>query len=144
MTNISELLNDKKTLLIFEHLTVEIHLWEIVRNDEGDIVTWKLVYANPPALKTWGQSSLEEIKGLTTDEIFGEGATKHYMHVVSKIINEGTPYSFQDYFPNIDKHFEFTSVPLGDYFITTGSDITEIVKKQGTGGCCIGPRGSGR
>jgi len=41
---------------------------------------------------------------------------------------EGVPHSFEDYFPNLDKHFRFTSIPLGDYFITTGSDITDIKK----------------
>ena len=130
MVDISKLLNDERTLLIFDQLTVEVHLWEIVRNDAGDIETWKLIYINPPALETWGRSSLEELKGMTTDEIFGSGATEHYKHVVAKIVREGCPYSFQDYFPNLGKHFQFTSVPLGEYFITTGSDITEFVENQ--------------
>ena len=80
--------------------------------------------ANPPTLKTWGRT-LDEIKGKTTDEIFGPGATEHYMPVVQKIMTEGVPHFFEDYFPNLDKHFRFTSVPLGDYFITTGADITQ-------------------
>lgn len=130
MISIAELISDKRTLLIFEHLTVEVHLWEIVHDSNGGIETWKLAYANPPALRTWGQPNLESIKGKTTDEIFGKGATKHYKHVVEKIIAEGSPYSYQDYFPNIDRYFHFTSVPLGDYFVTTGADITDIVLDQ--------------
>ncbi len=43
-------------------------------------------------------------------------------------MTEGVPLSFEDYFPNLDKHFRFTSVPLGEYFITTGADITSIKK----------------
>ena len=53
---------------------------------------------------------------------------QHYLSVVKKIMAEGVPHSFEDYFPNLDKHFRFTSIPLGDYFITTGSDITDIKK----------------
>jgi PAS domain S-box-containing protein len=39
---------------------------------------------------------------------------------------EGKPYSYEDYFPNLNKYFKFTTVPLGDHFITTGADITAI------------------
>ena len=115
---------------LFTNLTEEVHLWEIVRDDESGIKTWKLVDVNPPALNSWGRRSVEEIRGKTTDEIFGPGAKEHYMPVVQKIITEGTPYSFEDYFPNLDKHFRFTSVPLGNYFITTGTDITAMKKAQ--------------
>ena len=113
---------------LFTNMTEEVHFWEIVRNENGGIKTWRLVDANPPTLKTWGRRTVEEIRGKTTDEIFGNGATAHYMPVVEKIMTEGVPHSFEDYFPNLDKHFRFTSVPLGDYFITTGADITAIKK----------------
>jgi PAS domain S-box-containing protein len=49
---------------------------------------------------------------------------------VQKIMTEGIPYSFEDYFPSLDRHFQFTSVPIGDYFITTGADITSIKKAE--------------
>jgi signal transduction histidine kinase len=45
-------------------------------------------------------------------------------------MSEGASHSFEDYFPNLDKYFRFTSVPLGDYFITTGADITAIKKAE--------------
>ena len=115
---------------VYDNLTVEIHIWHIVRDDVGSIQTWRLVYVNRPALKTWGFKSLEEIKGKTTDEIFGTGSTEHYLEVVKKITEEHTPHSFTDYFEQIDKHFRFTSIPFGDYFITTGDDITEFVKER--------------
>ena len=58
------------------------------------------------------------------------GATEHYLPVVRKIMTDGVPLSFEDYFPNLDKHFRFTSVPLRDHFITTGTDITSIKKVE--------------
>ncbi len=114
---------------LFMNITEEVHFWKLIRDEEGRIKTWSLVDVNPPTLKTWGKA-LDEIKGRTTDEIFGPGATEHYMPVVQKIMTEGIPYSFEDYFPNLDRHFRFTSVPLGEYFITTGADITGIKKVQ--------------
>ena len=114
---------------LFENMTEEVHFWELALDGEGRIKTWRLVDANPPALKTWGKT-LDEVRGKSTDEIFGPGATDHYMPVVRKIMAEGVPYSFEDYFPQLDKHFRFTSVPLGDYFITTGADITSNKKAE--------------
>ncbi len=115
---------------LFENMTEEVHFWKLVRNGDGQIKTWRLVDANPPTLKSWGRKSVEEIRGKTTDEIFGPGATEHYMPVVQKVITEGVPHVFEDYFPNLDKYFRFTTVPLGDYFITTGADISGIKKAQ--------------
>ncbi len=114
---------------LFENITEEVHFWKLVRDASGGITTWRLVDANPPTLKTWGKT-LDEIKGKTTDEIFGPGASEHYMPVVRKIVEEGVPYSFEDYFPHLDKYFRFTSVPLGEYFITTGADITGLKKSE--------------
>ena len=108
----------------------EVHFWRLVRDADGKIITWRLVDANPPTLKTWGRSSVEEIRGKTTDEIFGPGAAKHFMAVVQKVMGEGEPIRTSDYFPNLGKFFRFTTVPLGEYFITTGADITAIKKAE--------------
>ena len=116
---------------LFLNMTEEVHFWKLVRDEEDRIQTWRLVDANPPTLKTWGKT-LDEIRGKTTDEIFGPGSTEHYLPVVQKIMTEGVPYVFEDFFPNLDRYFRFTSVPLGDYFITTGADITSIKKAEET------------
>jgi PAS domain S-box-containing protein len=115
---------------LFENMTEEVHFWRVVRDEIGNIKTWRLVDVNPPALKTWRRNSPEEIMGKTTDEIFGPGATAHYLPVVQKIMAEGVPHAFEDYFPHLDKYFRFTSVPMGDHFITTGADITDIKKAE--------------
>ena len=116
--------SEAKYRTLFENMAEEVHFWKLVRDEAGRIRTWRLVDANPAALKTWGRN-LDEIRGKTTDEIFGPGPTEQYMGMVQKIMAEGVPSSHEDYFPNLDKYFRFTSVPLGDYFITTGADITE-------------------
>ena len=115
---------------LFSNMAEEVHFWKLDRDEGGRIKTWRLVDVNPPALKTWGRLNVEEIRGKTTDEIFGPGSTEHFMPVVQKIMTEGTPYSYEDYFPNLNKYFRFTSVPLGEYFITTGADITDIKQNE--------------
>ena len=121
--------SEEKYHTLFTNMANEVHFWRLIYDDEGRIKTWRLVDANPPTLKSWGKT-LDEIKGRTADEIFGPGATDHYMAVVQKIMTEGVPYTYEDYSPNLNKHFRFTSVPLGEYFITTGSDITTKMKER--------------
>jgi signal transduction histidine kinase/CheY-like chemotaxis protein len=115
---------------LFTNMTEEVHFWQVVRDESGAIKTWKLLDANPPALRSWGRKTLDEIRGKTTDEIFGPGVAAHYKPIVRKVMSEGVPYSFEDCFPNLDKHFRFTTVPLGECFITTGADITAVKKAQ--------------
>ena len=40
---------------LFENMTEEVHLWRVVRDAKGEIETWRLVDANPPALLSWGR-----------------------------------------------------------------------------------------
>ena len=122
--------SEEKYRNLFENMAEEVHFWQLVRDEAGHIKTWRLVDVNPPALKTWGRQSAEEVRGKTIDEIFGPAATEHYRPVVQELFTAGVPYAFEDYFPNLDKHFRFTSVPFGEYFITTGADITPIKKAQ--------------
>ena len=115
---------------LFDNMAEEVHFWRLVRDDTGQIKTWRLVDANRPALRTWGRTTAAEIRGKTTDEIFGPGATEHYMPVVRKIFAEGRSHAYEDYFAVLDKYFRFTSVPFGEHFITTGTDITSDKKAE--------------
>ncbi len=130
MPDLSKVLAQEDVFIIFDNLIVEVHIWKIIRNSDGDIANWRLVYVNPVTLQTWGFGCVSEIIGKTTDEIFGAGASEHYLDVVKKIIEDEQPYKYLDYFPNLDKYFRFTSMPFGDYFITTGDDISQFVKDE--------------
>jgi len=119
--------SEEKYRNLFQNMTEEVHFWRLVRDEAGRIATWRLVDANPSALKSWGKT-LASIQDKTTDEIFGPGATAHYIDIVKTVMATGRPYGYEDFFPHLDKHFRFTTIPLGDYFITTGADITSIKK----------------
>ena len=109
---------------LFENMMHEVHLWKLVRDEQGAIKTWRLVEVNPAALKAWGKTR-QEIIGKTTNEIFSYDATKQFMPIVKKIFSEGTPYTWEAYFPPTDQFYHMTSVSFGEYFMSTGTDITE-------------------
>ncbi len=112
---------------LFISMTEQVHHWQLERDLSGEIRAWRLIDANPATLKAWGKT-LEEVQGKTADEILGPGATEHSMPVVQQIFASGDPHSLEDYFPHLDKYLSFTSVPMGESFITTGADITAIKK----------------
>lgn len=107
---------------LFENMTEEVHFWKLVRDERGEIKTWRLVDINPAGLKGWGKTRAEVV-GKTADEIF-PGATAHFMPIVLKTFAEGVPHLWESYFPGLKQHLRMTSVPLGEFFITTGVDIT--------------------
>jgi PAS domain S-box-containing protein len=117
--------SEAKYRLLFENMTEEVRLWKMHRDERGAIATWTLVDANPPVLASWGKR-IDEVVGKTPGEIFGQGLVDIYRPVVEKILASGAPHSFEAFLKMVGKHFKFTAVPLGDYFITTGVDITTI------------------
>jgi PAS domain S-box-containing protein len=116
--------SEEKYRNLFEHTINEVHLWKLVRDENGSIKTWRLMEINPAALKAWGKTR-PEIIGKTTNEIFSYDTTEHFMPIVKKIFSEGTPQTWETYFPPTNQFLYMTSVPFGEYFISTGTDITE-------------------
>jgi PAS domain S-box-containing protein len=115
---------------LFDNMLHEVHVWELVYDDFGNIKTWKLVDANPAALKSWGKD-LSEIAGKTTDDIFpNSNATELFTPIVDKIFEEGTPYVWEEYFSGTNQYLHMISIPFGKYFISTGLDITDRRKVE--------------
>ena len=117
---------------LFEHMLHEVHVWEFVFDDHGNIRTWKLVDANPAALTSWNKT-LPEVIGKTPDEMFPDSnATEQFLPIVEKIHREGTAHRWESYFPDTGQILHMISVPFGDYFISTGFDVTEPKQAEET------------
>lgn len=116
--------SEKRYRNLFEHMIDEVHLWKLIRDEHGAIKTWRLVDVNPAGLRAWGKTRSETI-GKTTDEIFSYNATAHFIHIVRKIFAEGKPHIWESHFPATGQTLRMASIPFGEYFISTGSDITE-------------------
>ncbi|SDD44364.1 sensor histidine kinase [Aquimonas voraii] len=115
---------------VFNQILHEVHIWRLVRDADGNIQTWRLLNANPAALKAWGKS-LADIKGLTTDEIFpGVEATATFLPIVEKIFRERQPYSWEVHFEGTDQTLQMTSIPVDEVFISTGVDVSGIRRSE--------------
>jgi PAS domain S-box-containing protein len=115
---------------LFEHSQLEVHIWELLRGRDGEIVTWKLVDANPLALESWGRS-LEEVAGLTADEVFpGANATETFLPIVSEIMETGVPKAWETDFDGTGQVLQMVSYPVGEFFVSTGFDITDHRLRQ--------------
>lgn len=116
---------------LFEHAPVEVHIWELVRDAAGAIVTWRLVDANEAALRSWGRE-LADVVGLTTDEIFpGANAVQTFLPIVEEIMATGTPATWETKFAGTGQILRMVSIPVGEYFVSTGFDVSsERLREQ--------------
>jgi len=120
--NLIEARNTYKDL--FMNLIDEVHMWKLIRDDEGKIQSWRLIDVNPPALRSWNKSRRAVI-GKTAHEIFGLATINQFMPIVETIFETGEPYLWEEYFEPTDQYLSMASIPLNDSFISTGKDITE-------------------
>jgi PAS domain S-box-containing protein len=115
---------------LFEHALVEVHIWEVVRDAAGAIVTWRLVEANAAALRSWGQD-LASIVGRTADEVFpGAEASRTFLPIVEAIMSSGEPKEWESEFAGTGQILHMVSIPVGEYFVSTGFDVTADRRRE--------------
>ncbi|HSG52553.1 MAG TPA: ATP-binding protein [Rheinheimera sp.] len=115
-----------QVFLMMQH---EVHIWQLVYNDDHTIKTWRLIDANRAALKSWNKKH-DEVIGRLTDDIFQTNATELFLPIVQKIFKEHKPYSWEKYFDSTGQYLEMTSIPLHDSFISIGVDISAFKKSE--------------
>lgn len=109
---------------LFNKLGDEVHKWKLIRDDVGNIKTWVLVQVNASTLKSWNKKE-EEVIGKTTNDIFGIDATTLFMPIVQKAIETQKSVIWEEYFEPTNQYLRMQTYPMGEYFISTGRDITE-------------------
>jgi len=121
--------SEEKYRNLFENMVDEVHLWKIIRGENEKIINWELVDANHKALKYWGKTK-KQVVGKTVDEIFNSDAIDQFMPIVEEIFNSGKSKRWESYFSKTDQYLSMESVAFGNYFISTGRDITDKIKAE--------------
>jgi two-component system, cell cycle sensor histidine kinase and response regulator CckA len=114
---------------LFDHAAEGIAIHELVRDESGRVVNYRLTDIN---------RQYESIVGLTAGEVVGRLATDVYGTAEPPYLAEfssapltGRPLRFETYFAPMDKHFSISVAPIGpNGFATIFFDVTALRKSQ--------------
>ncbi len=121
--------SEEKLSTLFESMTEMVALHELVFNEKGEAINYKIVDVN---------SAFTRILGINKEDIMGKLATEVYQTdeapYLEKYARVGTsrePDEFTTYYPHIDKHLMISVVsPKINSFATITTDVTEIRRIQ--------------
>ena len=121
--------NDEKFHLLFEHIDEPVALCEIVATDDNTPSDYRILEANEAFEQTFG-ASRPAIIGKTSREAYNIPEPSH-IDVFSRVAATGKREIFEEYFPNLQKHFRISvSSPGPNRFTTVFYDITEHKKAK--------------
>ena len=109
---------------LYSSMSEGVCLHEIIYNEAGEAVDYKILDVNPSYELITGLSR-EEAIGCKASELYETGSPP-YMEIYAKVASTSQPSSFETYFPPMDKHFSISVFsPRRGQFATVFSDITK-------------------
>jgi signal transduction histidine kinase len=110
-------------------MTEMVVLHELVFDDEGDAVNYRITDCN---------NAFTEVTGIKREDAVGKLATEvyqiqpaPYLEEYSRVASSGIPYEYTTYYEPMDKHFSISVVsPKKNSFATITTDITGIRQVQ--------------
>jgi PAS domain S-box-containing protein len=122
-------MNLGKFQALFNNMIEGCAIHEIIIDDMGKPINYRILDANPSFEKILGLS-LKEIAGKLATEVYGTD-TAPYLEEFAKVGLTGIPARMKTFFPPMDKHFEISiSCPGQNQFVTIFSDITQRIKNE--------------
>jgi len=109
---------------LFDSLTEGVALHEIIYDDQGATVDYRILATNPAYTKHTGLTAAQ-VQGRLASEAYGTGQAP-YLETFALVADTGQPVSFETFFPPLDRHFHISasSFKTGQ-FVTVFEDITE-------------------
>jgi signal transduction histidine kinase len=116
--------SDRNYRQLFGNLKESINVYELVRDQSGQIVDWILRDANPESLRNLGKT-MDEIAGKRATSLFGAEVIDPLIEVSRGVTLSGKPQQREIHFPGTRRHFLTTCIPFGaDFLVTASVDIT--------------------
>ncbi len=121
--------SEEKLRTFFSSMTEMVVLHELVFDDEGNAVDYRIIDCN---------KAFTEVTGITKEIAIGNLASKlygieeaPYLEEFSQVAITGIPYEYTDYFQPMDKYFAISVVsPKRNHFATVTTDITAVKQIQ--------------
>ena len=116
--------NEQKFRSLFRSMQEGVYLHEIIYNQQGKAVNYRIIEANPISEKYLNIKVETAIDKLAT-ELFGTPEPP-FLDIYAKVAETGEPFTFEQYFEPMNKHFQISvfSAKKGE-FATAFLDITK-------------------
>ena len=109
---------------LFENMTEGVALHEMLYDDQGRAVDYRIVSTNPGFEKHTGLKP-EQIQGQLASIAYGTGAAP-YLEEYARVAQTGQAYTFETFFPPMQRHFRISvTSPKQGQFVTVFEDVTE-------------------
>ncbi|MDD4567466.1 MAG: PAS domain S-box protein, partial [Methanoculleus chikugoensis] len=117
--------SEEKYRRLFENTGDAINIFEMVRDEHGEIVDWILRDANPVSQRDLGR--LDEIVGRRVTELFGAGVMAEYITRSREIMASGVGQKYENSFWG-NRYYISSTIPIGKDLL--GSVSTEITDRK--------------
>ena len=115
---------EQKFQLLFEAMTESVALCELVRNDLGVAVDYRLVDVNPAFARHTGIAT-DTARGMLASTM-QNSPTALLLDRFAAVVETQTPCRFDLWYAPSEKHFEITAFPSGvDQFASVFADVTD-------------------
>jgi PAS domain S-box-containing protein len=117
-------MSEKRFHSLFDSMTELVVLHEMVFNEQGEAVNYRITDCNPAFGAITGIGRENAVGKLATD-VYGT-ETAPYLDIYAKVVATREPFKFTTYFQPMGKYFEITAItPTKNQFATIASDVTE-------------------
>ncbi len=119
----------EKLSTLFESMTEMVALHELVFNENGEPIDYKIVDVNDAFIRILGIKREDAVGKLAT-EVY-QTDNPPFLEAYARVASTREPYDFTMHYPSIDKHLMVSVVsPKLNTFATITTDITEIRRIQ--------------
>ncbi|MDD4161090.1 MAG: PAS domain S-box protein [Methanothrix sp.] len=114
--------SEEKFHSLYNNMQEGVALHELVYDDMGRVVDYRIVDVNPKFESILG---MDEAIGKLATEAYG-ASLPPYLEIYASVALSGVPILFETFFPSLQKHFEISVSPWEkNGFATIFNDITE-------------------
>jgi signal transduction histidine kinase/ActR/RegA family two-component response regulator len=125
----AERMSELKFRSLYSAMIDGVCLHELIRNQEGQAVDYRILDFNPAYEQLTGFDRARAT-GSTASELYGT-VDPPYLGVFARVAETGRPVAFESHFPPLNKHFSISAFsPAPDQFATVFTDITGRKKAE--------------
>jgi len=110
---------------LFNNMNEMVIISELLYDDHGKPINYRILEANPAYLQRLGRVR-DEIVGCMASDVYGLPVPARYLDLFAQVVRKGTPVQFEAYFEPVKRHIMVSAFHLGGTrYATVSTDITK-------------------